>query len=51
MRWDLVARWTGYSAEDALIRFEAMVREGLEAVLPEQGVLAGTLFDGSSTGR
>ena len=50
MRWDLVARWTGYRAEDALSRFEEMVREGLEDVMPEQGVLAETLFDGLSAG-
>jgi hypothetical protein len=50
MRWDLVARWTGYSAEAARVRFEAMVREGLETVMPEPGVLAGTLPDAASTG-
>jgi len=50
LRWDLVARWTGYSAEDALSRFEGMVREGLESVMSEQGVLAGMLLDGSTTG-
>jgi len=47
MRWDLVARWTGYRGEEALIRFEEMVREGLEGVMPEQDVLAGALVNGS----
>jgi hypothetical protein len=34
MRWDLVARWTIYHGEEAVMRFDEMVREGLEDVLP-----------------
>jgi hypothetical protein len=31
-RWDLIARWTGYSGEEAVVRFDEMVEAGLRAV-------------------
>jgi len=30
LRWDLVARWTGYRADEAAVRFEEMLEEGLQ---------------------
>ena len=50
MRWDLVARWTAYRSDAAVVRFDEMVREGLGAVMPEQGVLPEALANGSIAG-
>jgi hypothetical protein len=30
-RWDLIARWTGYNGETAMVRFDEMVESGLRA--------------------
>jgi hypothetical protein len=32
LRWDLIARWTGYRGDEAAVRFEEMVEEGLKDV-------------------
>lgn len=50
VRWDLVACWTGCRGEEALLRFEEMVREGLEEVMSEQDVLPETLGNGLLAG-
>jgi len=43
LRWDLIARWTGYRGDEAVARFEEMIEEGLKAVaLPD-------LFNGSTS--
>jgi hypothetical protein len=36
LRWDLIARWTGYRGDEAAVRFEEMIEEGLGGVaLPD----------------
>ncbi len=32
MRWDLVARWTGYHGEEAAQRFDALVAAGMAGI-------------------
>jgi len=44
LRWDLVARWTAYRSDEAAVRFEEMVAEGLKDVGPE------ALVNGSALG-
>ena len=34
-RWDLIARWTGYSGEAAVARFDELVEAGLRSVDPD----------------
>jgi hypothetical protein len=50
MRWDLVARWTAYRGEAAVTRFDEMVQDGLQDVLPQPGVLPGVFADGRVPG-
>jgi hypothetical protein len=42
MRWDLIARWTACHGDEAMARFDEMVREGLENVKPEDLFKAST---------
>jgi hypothetical protein len=44
LRWDLVARWTAYRSDEAAVRFEEMLEEGLKDVGPE------VLVNGSAVG-
>jgi len=44
LRWDLIARWTGYRGDEAAVRFEELVEEGLKDVVPHD------LFNRSSAG-
>jgi hypothetical protein len=44
LRWDLIARWTAYRGDEAAVRFEEMVEEGLNDVGPE------ALINGSALG-
>jgi hypothetical protein len=32
LRWDLVARWTGYNGDEAAVRFEEMLDAGMKDV-------------------
>jgi hypothetical protein len=50
MRWDLVARWTAYRGEAAVTRFDEMVQDGLQDVLPQPEVLPGAFADGRVPG-
>jgi len=43
LRWDLVARWTGYRGDEAAVRFEEMLAAGLGDVGPENLINASTL--------
>jgi len=45
LRWDLVARWTSYGADEAAVRFEAMLEAGLKDVRLDD------LISGSTSGK
>jgi hypothetical protein len=45
LRWDLVARWTGYSGDEAAIRFEEMLEAGMKDFSLDE------LIDGSASVR
>ncbi len=45
LRWDLVARWTGYSSDEAALRFEEMLEAGLKDFGLDE------LIDGSASVR
>lgn len=45
MRWDLVARWTGYRSDEAAVRFQEMLDAGLKDMGPDD------LINGSKPGK
>ena len=45
LRWDLVARWTGYRSDDAAVRFQEMLDAGLKDMRPDD------LINGSTQGN